>query len=95
MVVALGVENKMQSNRISKKGQITIPIELRRKLRLRSGTLMKWREENGHLVLTSVRRLLDEIQGSLKPLQGQPSAFDLLFEERKREGMREQSQAND
>ena len=79
----------MRTSRINKKGQITIPIELRRKLRLRAGMLLSLKEENEHLILTSTKRLLDEIQGSLKPRPGKPSAFEMLFEERKRERMRE------
>jgi len=79
----------MRRSIISKGGRITVPVELRKKLKLKPGTLMSWREENGRLVLTSFKRLLDEIQGSLKPREGEPSAFEMLFEERKRERMRE------
>lgn len=79
----------MPARRISKNGQVTIPAELRRKLRLRPGTMVSLREENGRLILISTNRLLDEIQGCLKPRPGEPSAFDMLFEERKRERIRE------
>jgi AbrB family looped-hinge helix DNA binding protein len=77
--------------RFSTKGRITIPAELRRKLRLRPGTLVSMSVENGRLVLTPVRRLLDKIRGCLKPSPGESSAFEMLFEERKRERMREKS----
>ena len=79
----------MQMLRITARGQITIPVALRKKLRLKPGTAMSWSEENGRLVLIPTKRLLDEIQGCLKPLPGEPSAFEMLFEERKRERMRE------
>lgn len=82
-------ENQMRWGRINKKGQITIPIELRRKLRLCPGTLISRTEENGRLILISNKRLLEEIRGCLKPRPGEPSAFEMLFEERKRERMRE------
>jgi len=49
---------------ISRRGQITIPAELRRKARLRSRMLMSIAEENGRLVLIPFKRLLDEMQGS-------------------------------
>lgn len=58
-------------------------------MRLRRGTLMSLHEENGRLVLIPFKRLRDEIQGSLKPRPGEPSAFEMLFEERRRERMRE------
>jgi AbrB family looped-hinge helix DNA binding protein len=83
----------MRATRINKKGQITIPIELRRKLRLRPGTLVSLRDENGRVILISTKRLLDEIRGCLKPGPGEFSAFDMLFEERKRERIREDRKA--
>ena len=79
----------MQRARINGRGQITIPAGLRKKLKLKPGTPMSWREENGRLILMSTKRLLDEIRGCLKPLPGEPSLFDMLFEERERERVRE------
>jgi bifunctional DNA-binding transcriptional regulator/antitoxin component of YhaV-PrlF toxin-antitoxin module len=72
---------------MSTRGRITIPAELRKKLRL---TLS---EEKGRLVLTPFERLVDEMQGFLKPRPGQPSVFEELFEERKRERTREDLKA--
>jgi len=83
----------MQTLRVNARGQITIPAELRRKLGAKPGMLISWSEERGRLVLTPVERLLDEIQGFLKPRPGEPSAFDMLFEERKRERIREDIKA--
>jgi len=75
---------------VSSKGQVVIPAELREQLGLKKGTPATWSEEHGRLVLTPVtERLLDEIQGFLKPRPGEPSAFDELFAERKRERERE------
>lgn len=84
-------ECQTRSCKFSTKGRITIPAELRKKLRLRPGTIMSVREENGRLVLVPFKRLLDEIRGCLKPRPGDPSAFEMLFEERERERMREKS----
>jgi AbrB family looped-hinge helix DNA binding protein len=81
----------MPSNRIGVGGRITIPAKFRKKLELRPGTLVSWREVNGRLELVAFNRLLKQIRGSLKSRPGEPSAFDLLFEERKRERMREES----
>lgn len=83
----------MKRNAVSSQGRITIPAELRTKLNLKPGTVMSWKEENGRLILVSTKRLLDEIQGCLKPRRGEPSAFDMLFEERKRERIREDTKA--
>jgi AbrB family looped-hinge helix DNA binding protein len=76
--------------KISSKGQVIIPAELRQELGLEQGTTATWRRENGSLVLTPMtRQRLGEIRGFLKPAPGEPSAFDLLFEERERERKRE------
>jgi len=85
----------MHGGRVGPGGRITIPAELRKKCRLRRGTLVSWREINGRLELVAFSRVLKETQGCMKPRPGEPSAFDLLFEERKRERMREDLKAND
>ena len=75
---------------ISSKGQVVIPAELREEYGLAKGTPAVWTEDHGRLVLTPItERRLDEIMGSLKPGPGEPSAFEGLFEERKRERERE------
>jgi AbrB family looped-hinge helix DNA binding protein len=75
---------------ISSKGQVVIPAELREQLGLDKGTRATWTEEKGRLVLTPItERRLDEIMGFLKPEPGEPSAFEMLFEERERERKRE------
>ena len=67
-----------------------IPAELREQLGLKKGTPATWSEEHGRLVLTPVtERLLDEIQGFLKPGSGEPSMSDELFVARQRERERE------
>lgn len=74
---------------ISSKGQVVIPAELRQKLKLKKGSPAVWKEEKGRLVLTPIERVLDEIQGFLKPGPGEPSMFEELFKERERERQRE------
>lgn len=75
---------------ISSKGQVVIPAALREQLGLEQGTPATWTEEKGRLVLTPItERLLDEIQGFLKPRPGEPSMFEEHFKDRERERMRE------
>jgi AbrB family looped-hinge helix DNA binding protein len=75
---------------ISSKGQVVIPAELREHLGLEKGTPATWMEERGRLVLTPItERILDEIQGFLKPRPNQPSMFEEHFKERKREREKE------
>ena len=77
---------------ISSKGQVVIPAKLRQRLRLKSGSRAVWRERNGELVLTTFERILDELQGCLKPLPGQPSAFEESLAERERQRQREREE---
>ncbi len=75
---------------VSSKGQVVIPAELREEYGLDKGSRAVWTEDNGRLVLTPItERRLNEIMGSLKPAPGEPSAFEGLFEERKRARERE------
>jgi AbrB family looped-hinge helix DNA binding protein len=75
---------------VSSKGQVVIPAELREQLGFEKGTRATWTEEKGRLVLTPItERRLDEIMGFLKPGPGEPSVFEMLFEERERERKRE------
>ncbi len=76
--------------RISSKGQVIIPAELRKRLGLDTGTRATWKEERGRLILTPITaQAIREMRGCLKPKPGEPSAFDALFEERERERRRE------
>jgi bifunctional DNA-binding transcriptional regulator/antitoxin component of YhaV-PrlF toxin-antitoxin module len=68
-----------------------IPAELRTRLGLKKGTRAVCSEENGRLVVAPIERVLDEIQGSLKPRPGEPSMFEELFKERERERERERN----
>jgi AbrB family looped-hinge helix DNA binding protein len=75
---------------ISSKGQVVVPAQLREQLGLKKGTRATWTEEGGRLILMPItERLLDEIQGFLKPRPGEPSMFEEHFKERERERQRE------
>ena len=76
--------------KVSSKGQVVIPAELREQLGLKKGTPATWREEKGRLVLTPItEQRINEIMGCLKPAPVEPSAFEGSFEERARERRRE------
>lgn len=76
--------------RISSKGQVIIPAEIRKRNGLVTGTRATWTENQGQLILTPVSaQRLKQIRGILKPRPGEPSAFEGLFEERERERRRE------
>ena len=75
--------------RVSSKGQVVIPVDLREQLGLEKGAHAVWREEKGRLILIPIKSLLDELQGCLRPKPGQPSMLDDLIRERQRERERE------
>ena len=69
---------------------MTIPVELRKQLKIEPGTRVTWREERGLLTLAPMTsRRIKEIMGFLKPKPGEPSAFEESFKERARERRRE------
>lgn len=68
---------------VTSKGQLVIPVRLRRRFGIRRGTLVSFLEEDGRLILQPVTpEFIRGLRGSLK---GEPSAFKALLEERKRE----------
>ena len=75
--------------RISSKGQVIIPAKLRKRHGLDTGSRATWSEDKGRLILTPIERILDEIQGSLKPHPGEPSAFEASLEDREQQRRRE------
>ena len=57
----------MEIARVSSKGQITIPIEIRKKLNLKEGDKVLFAEENGNVyVLNASLVALKEIQQNMK-----------------------------
>jgi len=49
-------------------------------------------EENGRLIVAPIERVLDEVQGFLKPRPGEPSAFEESLAERERQRQRERAE---
>jgi len=77
---------------ISSKGQVVVPAELRARLGLKKGTQATWKEERGRLILIPFERILDEIQGCMRPRPGEPSAFEESLAERERQRRREREE---
>lgn len=68
---------------VTTKGQLVIPSKLRRKLGIRKGTRVSFREENGRLILQPLtKEYIHSLRGSLK---GAPSALDYWLQEHRRE----------
>jgi antitoxin PrlF len=58
----------MSSAKLTSKGQITIPLEVRRALRLRTGDRLAFRVRDDRTVMvTPERGSLDSLRGMLKP----------------------------
>lgn len=65
--------------KVTSKGQVVIPAEFRRKLRIRAGTRVAFHEERGHLI---VQPITDDYIDSLR---GMISNADELIRQRQRE----------
>src|SRR5580704_9984364 len=84
----------MRRTVVNARGQVTIPVELRKQLEIKPGTRVTWFEEKGRLILAPMTaRRMSEIRGFLKPKPGEPSAFEESFKERARERRREDAKA--
>jgi AbrB family looped-hinge helix DNA binding protein len=74
---------KAETAVVTSKGQMVIPARLRRRFGIRKGTLVRFHEDNGRLIIQPVtREFIHGLRGSLK---GDPSAFATLLESRKQE----------
>ncbi|MGD0570450.1 MAG: AbrB/MazE/SpoVT family DNA-binding domain-containing protein [Candidatus Sulfotelmatobacter sp.] len=82
----------MRRTVVNARGQVTIPAELRKQLGITLGTRVTWFEEKGRLILAPMTsRRIKKIRGFLRPISGEPSAFEESFKERTRERRRENS----
>ena len=69
----------MDLARVSSKGQITIPIEIRKKLNLKEGDKVLFLEENGKIILANSSYVaLKEMQEIMK---GESEKIGLISEE--------------
>jgi len=62
---------------ITRKGQVTIPVEIRRALHLKEGDTVAWHQEGDEIRLLPARFTLESAFGSVEPHQ-HPEDFDAL-----------------
>ncbi len=60
--------NPYYHSTLTRKGQATIPVELREKLGFKEGDTLVWREVDGVISVTSARQHVQRLSGMLKPL---------------------------
>jgi AbrB family looped-hinge helix DNA binding protein len=74
---------KAKVSRVTQKGQVVIPMKLRKKLGIREGTPVTFLEEDNRLILQPLTtEYVAKLRGVLK---GEPSPLKTLLRERKRE----------
>ncbi len=68
---------------LSSKSQITIPVWARRELGLEPGARVRLTLDGGRLVLEPVRRALQQLEGAMRDVYGDPAHYlDGLREDR-------------
>jgi AbrB family looped-hinge helix DNA binding protein len=68
---------------VTSKGQIVIPVDIRRRYGIRQGTKVSFIEDEGRLILQPLtREFIDSLKGSLK---GGPSLTAIWQRERKKD----------
>jgi AbrB family looped-hinge helix DNA binding protein len=74
---------KIETSVVTTKGQLVIPARLRRRFGIKKGTMVTFTEDDGRLIVQPVtREFIRGLRGSLK---GEPSALEILLDERQRE----------
>jgi bifunctional DNA-binding transcriptional regulator/antitoxin component of YhaV-PrlF toxin-antitoxin module len=62
---------------ITRKGQATVPVEIRRSLGLEQGDRITWVPQNGQVVVQRAKSVTERTAGILKPyLQGTPLTIE-------------------
>jgi AbrB family looped-hinge helix DNA binding protein len=74
---------KLETSVVTSKGQLVIPARLRRRFAIKKGTVVVFSEDGRRMILQPVtREFIRSLRGSL---EGEPSALDVLLQERQRE----------
>ena len=74
---------KVETSVVTSKGQLVIPARLRRRFGIKKGTLVAFVEDDGHMIVQPVTpEFIRSLRSSLK---GEPSALEVLLEERKKD----------
>lgn len=71
-------------SKMSSKGQLVIPSEVRKRLGLRSGTQVTITEDNGRLIIEQRRQAFQRIRALRGILKGEDEAIRKLVEEDKK-----------
>jgi len=85
----MGSSNVMQS-KVSTKGWVVIPAALRKRYRLKPGTVVEFREEGEKILI--VPRDSDPVEGLFGKLAGRVSLTQALLEDRAAELKREEAE---
>ena len=76
----------MQQATITSKLQLTIPVKIARKVGVKSGEKVNIEEENGKILITPLRQLVEELAGSLPvPKKWKGRDIDEIIREAKEE----------
>ena len=73
---------KEHTSVVTRKGQVTIPAEIRRALDLQEGDTVTWIQEGEEIRLTAARYTVESAFGSVKPRR-QPEDFEEMAEKAK------------
>ena len=74
---------KIETGVVTTKGQLVIPARLRRRFGIKKGTMVTFTEDDGRIIVRPVTR--EFIRGLRGSLRGEPSALEILLDERQRE----------
>ena len=81
----------MHTAYVTSKGQLAIPVKLRRKYNIKKGTRVNFVEDNGKIVIQPVtREFIESVCGMLKRKPGEKPATQELLEDRAEELRREE-----
>ena len=75
--------------RVSTRGRVTIPVEIRRKFGIKPGTRLIVREEEGRIVVMTMASYVRSLRGTYKGM----GLMERLREERRSERLSEDGQA--
>jgi len=67
----------MTESTVTSKGQTTVPAEIRALVNAQAGTRLVWTAmPDGTLIVRAKTKSIDELAGSIKPVQGQHVSID-------------------
>jgi AbrB family looped-hinge helix DNA binding protein len=83
----------MHTAYVTSKGQLAIPVKLRRKYNIKKGTRVNFVEDHGKIVMQPVtREFIDSVRGMFKLRPGEKSVTQELVEEHAEEVRRDEEE---